>query len=240
VFTDTAWTQAERQAPHSGLLTLPSFTLRFQTNRGRANRFRVVFTHQSFIPPATTTDSDCDPTAADLTQRCLCRHCHQVLEPLAAHFGGIAEAGSSVIAGSPAFPVYQAACDPTLPANEGRELPRGCTRFYVTDPEAHAPGTLQAHQYADIDDAVHRQIAANLASGPEGLAQSAIELGLFHGAITRHLFLMLMGRELLLDPGERDNEIGLLEELTTEFRSHDDIRALARRLVLLPQYRRVR
>ncbi len=239
-FNDTTWVESTRQAPHSGLLTLPGYTLRFQTNRGRANRFRTVFTHQSFIPPATTSDSDCDPTAADLTQRCLCRHCHQVLEPLAAHFGGIAEAGSAVIAGAPQFPVYQPACDPTAQDNPNRPLARGCDRFYVVDPEAHAPGTLLAHQYADIDDPLHRQIADNLASGPEGLALSAIDLGLVHGAITRHLFLALMGRELVLDPGAGDNEIALLDELTTEFRGHDDVRAQVKRLVMLPQFRRVR
>jgi len=239
-FTDTTWVRAERAAPHSGLLTLPGYTLRFQTNRARANRFRTVFTHQSFIPPATTTDTDCDETAADLTQRCLCRHCHQVLEPLAAHFGGIAEAGSAVIAGSPDFPIYQPACDPTRPENAGRKLTRTCERFYVVDPEAHAPGTLVAHQYADIDDAVHRQIADALAAGPEGLARSAIDLGLFHGAVTRHLFATLMGREMILDPGDKDSELSLLEELTTELRGHDDLRAQVKRLVMLPQFRRVR
>lgn len=239
-FVDTTWTEATRTGAHSGILTLPGYTLRFQTNRGRANRFRTVFTHQSFIPPATTTDTNCDPTAADLTQRCLCRSCHAVLEPLAAAFGGVAEAGSAVIAGSPLFPTYNKTCDPTTTQNQGKTMSAACQRFWVSDPAARNPGTLIPYQYADIDDPVHAQIAANLAAGPVGVAQDAIDKGLVHSAVVQHLFRFLMGRDVVLDPGDDANEIGLLESLTTEFRASDDIRQLTRAIVALPQYGRVR
>ena len=95
-YNDLTWTPAERSGDHAGILTLPGYTLRFHTNRGRANRFRVVFTGQYFVPPAGA-DTDCDPETDDLTERCTCRHCHQVLEPLAAHFATVIEAGSAMV-----------------------------------------------------------------------------------------------------------------------------------------------
>ena len=87
--------------------------------------------------------------------------------------------------------------------------------------------------------------------------EKALEIGdHFHAVVLKNLvhgLLLIIEVEFITQPGAAASnhayaqEIrriiahpGLLEELTTEFRSHDDIRALAKRLVLLPQYRRVR
>lgn len=236
IFTDgDTWEVRERLHPHAGIQTLPAFTLRFQTNRGRANRFRVVFTDQYFVPSSGASDeSACDPIADDLTQRCVCQDCHVVLEPLAAYFAPIAEAGSGDVS---AVPSYEAAC---VPASEGDEVPKSCGRFYVTEFGAYNVGTLRTHQYADVADPVHEAIGAHIELGPAGFAESVLSTGLFHSSMVRHLWRQLMGRDLNTDASDPANELGLLDELTTEFEGTDDFRTLVERLVTLPQYRRVR
>lgn len=231
-YTDASWRQVERGEPHSGILTLPGFALRFQTNRGRANRFRQVFTGQWFNPPAAPDTEGCDDTAADLTERCTCRHCHQVLEPLAAYFGPVAEAGSGIID----LPTYEPACDPNLVD----PVPRQCGRFYAVDEGAYNAGTLYTHQFADGDDALHQQIAANLVGGPGALAASSIDTGLLALAAVKNLWRYLMGREPILDPSDPDNEVAIVTDLTDDFQASWDFQALAQALVLLPAYRRIR
>lgn len=231
-WTQASWSTIDREGPQAGVLTLPAYALRFQTNRGRANRFRIVFTGQYFVPPSNLDDVDCDDLAEDLTQRCNCRTCHQVLEPIAAHFGAFAEAGTALITDREKFPLFNESC-----------IGRGdatCNRFWITDPTRHNAGALAPYQFADIDDDLHRQILENLESGPPGLVARVLEDGTFASATVRNLFHTLMAREMTLDPLADEGEIDLLAELTDELRESDDIRALVKRLVTLPQYRRVR
>ena len=282
-YTDNeVWTAYERNVVdgvptdmgHSGILTHPGYTLRFQTNRARANRFRTVFTKQYFIPPDDPEDEnsgECDPLADDLTQRCTCRYCHQVLEPMAAYFGKVIEAGSSLLSDPDAFPIYEPECDHTgdvccqiggnrkeyrspeecPPVNvvditECEDLL--CSRFYVSDPQQQNPGVLLPHQYAYVPDgqdpatildALHLEISLNLDEGVRGLAQKVIDGGQFHSAMVQNIFAYLMGREMILNPAQPNNEIALLTTLAGEFKNHDDFRAMVKRIVLLEQYRRV-
>ena len=233
-WTDTDWVEEMRSGGHSGILTLAAYTLRFQTNRGRANRMRVAFTGQYFVPPSGD-DTDCDPNSEDLTERCTCRHCHQVLEPLAAHFGDVLESGSAM-RDDGLLPEYLEKCDPTKNA----DVPLPCGRFYAVETTALRPGALLSHQYADGTSAVHDQVRANLSSGPAGWGTSIIDSGLFQATTVRHTFRWLMGRDMIVDPTAADNEVELLTTLTEELRAHDDFRTLIRRLVMLSQYRRVR
>ena len=88
-YMDETWRVAARSDIHAGVQTLPAYLLRFQTNRARANRFRIAFTGQYFIPPEQPEDaaeSDCVEETGDVTQQCTCRYCHQVLEPLAQYW----------------------------------------------------------------------------------------------------------------------------------------------------------
>jgi hypothetical protein len=234
-FTDREFRAVERSGHHSGILTLPTYLLRFQTNRGRANRFRIAFTGQYFVPSNTPDTEGCDPTSDDLTQRCECRHCHQVLEPLAAHFAPFTEAGSAVV--DPAFlPIYDPDCDPTVTGKLGP----ACARFYVTDPGAYNPGVLLTHQFADIDDPLHKKLSENLENGPLAWSQEIIQSGAFHASIVQSLWLHLTGRDFILDPTDPDTELELLQELAAQFQTDDDFTALVKRMVMTDQYRRVR
>lgn len=252
-YGDTAWTTFVRSDAHSGVLTLPAYTLRFQTNRGRANRFRIAFTGQYFVPTAQPEDastSDCNPDTGDLTQLCTCRTCHAVLEPLAAYFGQISEAGSTLLSN---IPDYLATCDP-LNYGAGTSNPNGappasCSRFFSVSTEDPNPGWRLTHQWAyleatnhnndGLDDALHRSLYTHLQDGPAGLADELISTGQFAQGTVKNLFRHLMRRDMILDPSNDENEITLLSELSADFGQDYDLRRLMKRLVSLPQYRRV-
>ncbi len=240
-WNDESWRVVERSGLHAGLQTLPAFLLRFQTNRARANRFRTVFTSQYFVPADGATSEGCSDDTTDLTNRCVCATCHQVLEPLAAHFAEFIEAGITPY-DHEALPVTQEICNDiqSLPPQQRAGWGPTCNRLYVMEEGEPNRGTLLPWQYADIDDALHLSIAANIASGPGGLAESTIGSGLFHSSAVRNVFRALMGREMNLDPTDPLHELDLLSSIAAEFQVHDDFRQLVKDLIALPQYRRVR
>lgn len=232
--TDT-WMPVDRLAPHSGVLTLPAYLLRFQTNRARANRYRIAFEGQFFQPPSTK-DTACNKDGDDLTQRCVCRSCHVTLEPMAAYFGQMSEAGTtSLQAFTRAYPSLTACSKGISPASSA-----WCDRFYVTVPDLVDPDILpyklKATRYADKG---HPDVQPHFDSGPGGLAASDIASGLFHQVTTRHMFQMLMKREPNLDAASPDYEGDLIDGIAKEFQASEDLKVLVKRLVKLPTYRRM-
>jgi hypothetical protein len=232
------WVEIQRGEPHAGVLTLPAYLLRFQTNRGRANRYRIAFEGQYFQPPSTK-DTACDQDGDDLTRRCVCRQCHVSLEPLAAHFGQLSEAGSASLHDFARDYPSLKACSKAAP---GPASPGWCDRFYTTVPDLVDPDIrpykLKALRYAD---AAHPSIQPNFEGGPAALAKGDIESDthLFHVVATRQLFRFLMKRDPILDKTDPDYEGDRLDAIAEEFRSHDDYKLLTQRLVKLPMYRRM-
>jgi hypothetical protein len=53
------------------------------------------------------------------------------------------------------------------------------------------------------------------------------------------MFKFLMKREMNLSPTAPDSELSLLEEMSTDFAAEDDLKKLVKRIVQLPQYRRM-
>jgi hypothetical protein len=229
------WVEVEREEPHAGLLTLPAYLLRFQTNRGRANRYRIAFQGQYFQPPSTK-DIGCAAEGEDLTERCVCRGCHVTLEPLAAYFGKFVEAGTTSLR------------DYTEEFKTAKECQKGiapasaawCDRFYVQSPDSVDPDLkpyrLKALRFAD---AAHPDVQPHFDAGPAGLAKADIASGLFHRVTVRQLFEHLMKRETNLDPTSLDFEGDTLEAIAMDFQSHDNLKLLVKALVKLPQYRRM-
>jgi hypothetical protein len=257
-YMDDAWEVVSRSGPLVGIQTLPAYTLRFQTNRARANRFRIAFTSQYFVPSTAPSMEGCDSTAEDLTERCICRDCHKVLEPMAGHFASIAEAGSVPVVDTEYFPVFNEQC---------AQKPTGfCSRFYVTDKESAERGVLLTHQFAvDLDktlctpttcDTVHAGIAKNITEGPGALATAVIASGQFARSTVRNLFHYLLGRDVVIAPGSFEDESELLTCLAEGFATGAyaegacgaglnttggyDFPALVKKVVQLPQYRRTR
>jgi hypothetical protein len=232
--TDT-WKPIDRLAPHSGVLTLPAYLLRFQTNRARANRYRIAFEGQFFQPPSTK-DTACNKDGDDLTQRCVCRSCHVTLEPMAAYFGLLSEAGTTSLQDfTREYPSLTACSKGISPAST-----TWCDRFYTATPDLVDPDVrpykLKAAHYADK---AHPDVQPHFDSGPGKLAADDIASGLFHQVTTRRMFLMLMKREPNLDAASQDFEGDLLDGIAKEFQASEDLKQLVKRLVKLPTYRRM-
>lgn len=228
-FTDaTTWLPVRRTTVHAGILTLPAYLLRFQTQRSRANRFRAAFMGQFFVPPAElVAQAGCSTDAPDLTKRCHCQYCHQTLEPLAASFGAFAEAGSAYL-------------DPTTfpredPSCVGKEK-GSCARLYEARPDGARPGWLAAYQFADA----HPDYVDSIERGPRKLAESIVADGTFAKTVVRNLYARLVKREMRVG-GEEVDDAALLDSLASSFvASQYDFPGLVARVVALPEYRSVR
>jgi hypothetical protein len=260
---DSAGNKQDFAAGHSGILTLPGYTMRFQTNRSRANHFRINFMGEYFVPSDNLEDEslgdNCSNTSADLTKRCICRSCHQTLEPLAANWGVVSEGGSAMLSDRVLFPLFREVCAPDIfgdtsnSSYDALALSKDyCSRFWATNPGVFNPGVLKPYQFvfdpkANANkggpmanmDTVHQQIYDNLEAGPHKLAKETINSGLFHRTIIQHLFKHFIGREMILDASDPRSERVLLDTLTKEFQQHDSFKKMVKRIVTLEQYRRV-
>lgn len=233
-FTDLTWTKVDRGAEHAGVLTLPEYLLKFQTARGRVNRFRNAFLCQAFEPPTSTEDTGCDDNAADLTKRCTCRYCHSTLEPMATSFSLFAQAGTTSLADPVQFPRQDSTCKPN---------DQTCKRFYVNDPDNPRFGFLQPLEFADA----HPEYTDRFEKGPRALVTEALwidgdesqgarsDVGSVANCSARRAFTFFVRRDP--DPSEED----LIESLATDFAaSNFDFKSLVKEVVMLEQYRRVR
>lgn len=235
-YADGTWTEVERGAEHAGVLTLPGFLLKFQTGRGRVNRFRQAFQCQSFEPPATTEDpavDDCNETANDLTTRCTCRYCHVALEPLAIGFERFAEAGTTVLTPEAGFPAFEESC-------KGSNDPF-CRRFYVTSNGGRG-GWLRSLEFA----AKYPDYEAAFEAGPRGIVADAIwedgdpaggvrtGAGSFASCAARRAFVHYLRRT------PTESEEATIEELAELLADGFDYRALVRAVVTNDAYRRIR
>lgn len=231
-FADATWRQADRgSALHAGVLTTPAYLLRFQTNRGRANRFRIDFECESFVPPSQleTPAQGCSDSSGDLTQRCTCRYCHRQLEPMAAGWGQFSEAGTTLMGDLTLFPRTRANC-----VNSGSTF---CNRFYVTDDSADNPGALLPYQYAN---AAHADITAALTAGPKGRVNAIVADGTFARCAVKRTWAYFMKKDLRLVGAEVD-EAATLQTLTAGFETNGyRLPWLVEQIVSQPGYRRVR
>jgi hypothetical protein len=227
---DDTWQDVDRGPMHAGLLTMPGYLLRFQTNRGRANRWRIVFTNQYFIPPAQLDPAPgCDPNANDLTKKCNCQYCHEHLEPLAAHFGKFAEAGTTLMSDDTVFPINDPDCVSDKPSGF-------CARFYVTDSSAENAGSLFPYQYSKD----HPEYLDAIDAGPKQLAQQIIDDGTFANATVTELFTFFLKRAPVTD-GSIFDEQKTVADLASGFKKNGyDFVWLTQQIVTLRQYGRTR
>lgn len=235
---DKSFRREKRTGIHSGILTLPAFTLRYQTNRGRANKVYQALMGKYFIPP-DPKDSMCETEGTDLTKRCVCRKCHETLEPLAAYFGAITEAGSALVNDLPAEHPTVTACKAIFPPASSTSW---CNRFYIeTKVGDESVWRQRALEFMDT----HPEVKEHYDAGPGALFAVAAaktpegEPGLFWQASVRQMFEYLMKREMDLDPSSPENEREILVDLATMLESTGDFKALVKQIVTLPAYRRM-
>ena len=222
------WETVERGALHAGVLSLPGYLAKFQSARGRANRFYNSFLCQHFeapsegLPPASDACND-EP---NLTERCGCKHCHQTLEPAAAHWGRWVEAGISPLNVSE-FPLYRADCDP----RNGR-VAGGCRPFYFSEAadtihpdEVQYLGRLNSAVFADATR------EENIEGGPSMIAQEAVSSGAFAHCTASKMWQTLLGREPQL--ADEEAIASLAGELTS---SGYQLKGLIQSIVTRPEY----
>lgn len=226
---DDTWTEVDRGPLHAGVLTLPIYLLRFQTNRSRGDRFRVNFMCQYFIPPEKLNpEAGCSETDPDITRRCNCQYCHKILEPLASHFAIFSEAGTTAMTDTSLFATQNDSCADGTPT-------QFCKRFYVTQPDAHNTGALSPYQFADN----HPEYIDNIEKGPRKLAEETIGSGAFAQCAVKRVFAHFHKRDMAV-LGDNTDELEMLSKLATEFQgSNYDLRQLVLKIVTLPQYRRI-
>ncbi len=222
---DASWTSMDRKGLHAGIVTLPAYLLRFQTDRGRANRFRIDFMCESFVPPEQPDTQGCDPGAPDLTDRCTCRYCHQKLEPMAAWFHRFTEAGSTQMLTADGFPAYNEAC---------KKSSSFCNRFYVT--KGDRAGFLLQLEFANA----HPEYEEHADIGPGGFADEIIGNGVFAQCAVKRTFTYLVKRDIRAQ-GATTDELALLDTLVKSFEgSGYSFPMLVHDIVSLPAYRRAR
>jgi hypothetical protein len=181
---------------------------------------------EHFVPPEQPSSEGCDPADPDLTKRCVCSYCHAKLEPMAAHFGLFAEAGSTMMTDPKQFPPFNEACK--------NKTSGFCGRFYVA--KGPRAGWLQALEFADA----HPELETNAKLGPRALAEQAIASGVFAHCTVKRTFSHLVKRELRAQ-GAASDELALLEQLSQGFvDSGFSFPMLVHQIVSLPQYRRTR
>lgn len=219
------WTSVVRNTRHSGILSLPAFLIKFQTNRARANRFYNAFLCQSFEAPEgglPAADDDCHQEP-NLTKRCGCMHCHQGLEPAAAYWGRWAENGLHPL-NEAEFPRVNQNC--VQRDRQGR-FSESCRAYYLTEPqhqdeEAYL-GHLKPYLFADA------QQEANIQEGPLGIAADAVGSGLFARCTAKNFWSQLVSENReLSDP--------LMLSLGDAFAQDYDLRTLIERIVKHPEY----
>ena len=211
---------------HAGVLTMPGYLLKFQSDRGRANRFYNSFLCTAFQAPEGGLPAADDPCneEPDLTKRCGCAHCHQSLEPAAAHWGRWAEAGLANL-DSDAFPRYDRRCDPNV--TPGSERNFRCRRAYITNQDSEYAGQLLAYEFADA----HPDREMIIETGPQRIAQQALETGQFAQCTVNKIWQLIMNREPLT------LEADAIATLTAEFKAGYNLRDLIRAIILRPEYR---
>ena len=125
------WVEVPTDTQYAGALTEPGWLLRFQTNRGRANRFFTEFLCGEFLPPESgiMEVAEENPTP-DLGQKPVCRDCHSVLEPWAAYWGRWKEVGATYYT-EDAYPTFSDECYDCAPNCSDPY----CKFSYMTQPD---------------------------------------------------------------------------------------------------------
>ena len=215
----------------SGVLTHPVFLTRFQTRRGRTDRYYNSFLCQPFqvpaggIPPST----DEEMMEPDLQKRPGCKYCHTTIEPVGAYWGHWQEFGISYL--NPVdFPDFDPDCYTCATLNN---CDNRCRRNYIvsapTGQELPYLGMLQAYLFLAEED------IDNILTGPRLLVHRTLLDGRLPACVTRNVAVWLLGRQIL-----PDEEEWLLQIQQGFMASNYDFKGLVHSIVMSDFYRRVR
>lgn len=227
------WYEVELPMEHAGILTHPSFLLRFQTNRARASRFYDAFLCQPFQPPAggLPPADDEESLKPDLQERAGCKYCHSLLEPAASHWGRWTEAGGGYLdAGR--FPAVNDECVACTADGNPNGCSSFCRTYYntraLTDDESPYLGMLPAMTFRRDEHMHHVDL------GPKLLIRQAVADNRFPRCTAQRTAEWLLGRDMV--EGDRK----WLDQLGQTFlASGFSYRALVKAVVQSDRYRRI-
>ena len=163
------WERVADRGPHAaGLLTMPVFLAKYASRRARGAALYQAFLCKSFV---ATDHAELLPSREpDLMIREGCSTCHATLEPLAAWFSRVEEAGW-VFLPRQQFPVENAVCK----KNAQGKAPGFCDFFYdAAFSDGHAGKLRGAYASPEHAESGPAGAAADLAARPE-LASCAVE-----------------------------------------------------------------
>ena len=230
-YTDTdKWVEIELGPEQSGIFTSPAFLLRFQTNRGRANRFYTDFLCQTFQTPEGGVELGEEVVMTlDLTARVGCDYCHALLEPAAATWGRWVEGGVGYLEPD-SYPDYSAAC--ATDAQTVQSVARDCSRYYTVSPasaeEQPFIGWLNAFTFLKERHTHH------VDQGPRLLVEQGLADGRLSRCVSARAAQHLLGRALT------DADEPLLTDLSATLEDSDwSFQSLTRAIVTSPSYRRL-
>ena len=225
---EDTWVPVELGPEQSGILTSTLYLMKFQTRRGRTNRFYNAFLCQPFqAPPGGIATLDDSEVSLDLTQRDGCDYCHAVLEPAGAHWARWTEYGAGYL-DEDGFPTYDPDC--AWCATTGESCSEECDAYYVVDPlsseEDPYIGMLQGYEFLE------ERHWDNAETGPAWLVAKTVEDGRLPRCVARTTAEWLLGREVT-------DEVWV-DELAATFSTSDfQYSELVKAIVLSDNYRRV-
>ena len=196
-YDDDSWLPVEREGVHAGVLTTFAFLMRFNSDRGRANRFYSAFYCDPFVPPEGGIPAEEADPPPNLREREGCAGCHEVLEPAASHwarwrttqtYGFMREDVMS-------FEVPKDECV----GCSGDACSSFCSSYYVTADNSHPDEVAQFGGLplaaAWLEDEDHHAVA----TGPSGLVDEAHEQRQVAQCAVRTMAARMLGRELGID-----------------------------------------
>jgi hypothetical protein len=226
------WYEIGLPAVYAGILTHPTFLLRFQTNRARGSRFYDAFLCSPFQPPegGLPVSSEANLRNPDLQLRDGCKYCHALLEPTAAYWGRWTEQGSAYLP-QQSYPKNRTDCDRC--AQTGQGCTAECRSFYLTQPsndmERQYLGVFKAYTFRKSEHEI------NVEQGPKLLAFQAIADQRLPACTAKRAVEWLIGAKLT-----HHEDMDWINELGIDFaRNGFDYARLVKNIVLNHRYRRV-
>ena len=210
------WERVADRGPHaSGLLTMPVFLTKYASRRARGAALYTAFLCKSFVAGHVDLQPSQEP---DLMIREGCSSCHATLEPIAAWFSRVEEAGW-VFLPQRQFPVESPVCK----KNAQGKAPGFCDFFYDAAFSDARAGKLRG-AYAS---------AAHAESGPAGAGADLTARPEFASCAVERVASSFLGRPL------RDEDASLVASLGRTFVSGGyRVRPLVGALVRSPAYLR--
>ncbi|HAA57572.1 MAG TPA: hypothetical protein DCE42_22590 [Myxococcales bacterium] len=228
-YNQSTWKSMNMGTRGAGILTLPFYTLKYATNRGRLHRYHNAFLCQFFSPPpgGLPDPTDTCHNQPDLTKRCGCKSCHQTIEPEAAHWGRWQENAWFPL-NPTAFPKYDKKCDTSVTKSGN---PGYCRTLYMLNPghasEEKYKGKLLSYVFAPT------AWDANIANGPTALVNRDIKNGKIASCGVKNMWQWFVGSDI------QKQQAHVLSGLVSKFKGNNyNIRELVKAIVMSEEYRR--